>query len=253
MNSIDFEKLGGWPLETETLDEMQKAYKLLQAFGDMIGDKSIIRGCVKTGSNVSNGFIYWNGELLEFKGGLEETKIIVIEEKTAVPFEDGDIEEVYTTRYAQFGSGIGEVLWSEFKRPLDTINLTERLIAAETKLATIEEGAEVNVQPDFNITDSSLDAFIKNKPSFNAFLMKGNFNIGDVTPVDVEHTVNFSSVGTSNYLVIGSIISKSANFDYDNDIIWTIKTKTANSFKLLLRDLGGVVQNVEFNYALIPY
>ena len=36
--------------------------------------------------------------------------------------------------------------------------------AEKTKLAGVEAGAEVNVQPDWNVTDSSSDAFIKNKP-----------------------------------------------------------------------------------------
>lgn len=37
--------------------------------------------------------------------------------------------------------------------------------AEKVKLAAIEEGAEVNVQSDWNVTDSASDAFIKNKPS----------------------------------------------------------------------------------------
>lgn len=34
-----------------------------------------------------------------------------------------------------------------------------------SKLAGVQEGAEVNVQPDWNVTDSNSDAFIKNKPA----------------------------------------------------------------------------------------
>ena len=37
--------------------------------------------------------------------------------------------------------------------------------AEKTKLSGIAAGAEVNVQPDWNVTDSSSDAFIKNKPT----------------------------------------------------------------------------------------
>lgn len=36
--------------------------------------------------------------------------------------------------------------------------------AEKNKLSGIAEGAEVNVQPDWNITDSTSDAFVKNKP-----------------------------------------------------------------------------------------
>lgn len=38
----------------------------------------------------------------------------------------------------------------------------------KNKLAGIAAGAEVNVQPDWNVTDSSSDAFIKNKPTIPA-------------------------------------------------------------------------------------
>ena len=43
------------------------------------------------------------------------------------------------------------------------------LMSAEdkAKLDAIESGAEVNVQSDWNITDSNSDAFIKNKPNLS--------------------------------------------------------------------------------------
>lgn len=40
----------------------------------------------------------------------------------------------------------------------------------KTKLAGIEAGAEVNVQSDWNVTDPTSDAFIKNKPDLSNFL-----------------------------------------------------------------------------------
>jgi hypothetical protein len=39
--------------------------------------------------------------------------------------------------------------------------------AEKNKLAGIAEGAEVNVQSDWNVTDSSSAAYIKNKPDLN--------------------------------------------------------------------------------------
>jgi len=43
-------------------------------------------------------------------------------------------------------------------------NLNAFTSAEKTKLANIEEGAEVNVQSDWNQTDDTQDDFIKNKP-----------------------------------------------------------------------------------------
>ena len=42
--------------------------------------------------------------------------------------------------------------------------------ADKTKLNGIATGAEVNIQSDWNVTDSTSDAFIKNKPYFNRYV-----------------------------------------------------------------------------------
>lgn len=44
--------------------------------------------------------------------------------------------------------------------------------AEKNKLASIAEGAEVNVQSDWNITDVNSDAYIKNKPSITNYYKK---------------------------------------------------------------------------------
>lgn len=46
----------------------------------------------------------------------------------------------------------------------------------KNKLAGIAEGAEVNVQSDWNVTDSSSDAFIKNKPTIPAEQVNADWN-----------------------------------------------------------------------------
>lgn len=85
------------------------------------------------------------------------------------------------------------------------------------------------------------------------FLYKGNYYIGNMTSSDMSLTVTIPNVGTSNYLVIGSILSVGSNYQDDNDVIFSIKDKTATSFKLLLREVNDANQNVYFNYAIIPY
>lgn len=47
--------------------------------------------------------------------------------------------------------------------------------AAATKLTTIAEGAEVNVQSDWNITDTASDAFVKNKPDLSVYAKKSEY------------------------------------------------------------------------------
>lgn len=87
---------------------------------------------------------------------------------------------------------------------------------------------------------------------FLLFLRKGTVTIGDVIG-DETRTVSFASVGTANYMVNGCLVSKSANFDNDNDVVFMVREKTATSFKIVLRDLNGSVQNLDFDYVLIPF
>ena len=70
-------------------------------------------------------------------------------------------------------------------------NLTEAQLAAAnagitaakvTKLDGIAEGAEVNVQSDWNVTDTDSDAFIKNKPT-----------LGDLAALDEVAEANLAS------------------------------------------------------------
>jgi microcystin-dependent protein len=131
MNTINFQNTGGFPLETETLDEMQSAYNLLQSLGNIVGEKSIIKGCKVVGTTITDGVIYVNGELLEFRGGQEQTTIIVIEEVVSAEFEDGAVNPVYHTRYATFGTGLNSILWADFVRAFP---LTSALFIDEVRM-----------------------------------------------------------------------------------------------------------------------
>lgn len=268
MNYINFNQSVGFPLETEILAEMQKAYKLLNALGAIVGNNTIIKGCELVGTNVADGVVYIDGEILEFKGGTVDTNIIIVEAKTALEFEDTITRDVIYTRYATFGAATTQWAWAGFKRGFPTVDIETALASKASaqdlttlsnsfntmaaKLNTIAQGANVNVKADWNA--STGDAEILNKPNIgSSFLRKGIFSIGDVTTNDNIRTVNFSSVGTDQYFVVGCLRSISGNWNADNDVIWTIQNPTATTFNLLLRELSSEVQNLEFHYALIPF
>lgn len=267
MNKLEVNQVGGFPLTTRILDELQKAHTIFNALGAIVGEITIISGCTVTGSNVSNGIVFINGEVLEFRGGLAQTKVIIKEEVENLTFQNGNANPVIKTRYATFGSGVGAIDWADFKRGFQTKDLVEALALKATttavnniatqlgividKLATIESNAKVQVRSDWNATTGV--KVIDNKPDFSSpFLYKGMYDIGDVTSVDIMRNVTFPDVGTSAYFVLGSIKSSSSNWDKDNDVIPTWGNPTNASFELYLREVSGNVQNLKFYYVLIP-
>jgi len=141
MDNANFQQTGGFPLETDTLNFMQNTYKLFNDFGAAIGEKTIVKGCTLAGSTVSNGAIYLNGELIEFRGGLQQSKIIVREEVILITeFKDGTTKDVYKKRYAQFGTGVNAINWSEFKRIDPIILMMAKITELEKKTAIFQAG-----------------------------------------------------------------------------------------------------------------
>ena len=128
MNKINFNQTGGFPLSTNILDAMQSAYSLFNHLGSLAGELVIISGCVITGNTVSDGAVYINGELLEFKGGSISTNVVIKEETESRVFEDGATKPVIFKKYATFGSSLPEktFTWAEFKRFENLLNLTEK-------------------------------------------------------------------------------------------------------------------------------
>lgn len=250
MNQLNYNQVGGFPLTTRILDEIQKAYSIFNALGTIVGDKTIIAGCITTGSLVSDGVVNINGEVLEFRGGSTQTKVKIVEVVENLVFEDNTAKSVIKTRYVTFGTGVGAMDWVDFKRGFATKDMAAALLGKAdqstfdaladafalvyTKMLTIEEGAE------------------KNKLNTITYLAKGTAALGDCPGSDGLKTVTFASVGTSDYMVVGCMNSLSSNYDYDNDIMWLAREKTPTSFKITLREVAGVTQNLSFDYMLIP-
>jgi hypothetical protein len=133
--------------------------------------------------------------------------------------------------------------------------LLEKVVTIEEKLGTIARGAEVNVQADFGVTDQNNDAYIKGKPitALSDILAKGSFDIGDCTSTDNERTVYFTQIDTYDYMIFGSLRSKSAseNWNDNNDVIWTVKPINTFAFELYLREVSPNIQNIAFDYIIV--
>ncbi len=81
-------------------------------------------------------------------------------------------------------------------------------------------------------------------------LHKGSVTIPD-PGTDDRTIVTIPNVGTSNYVVYGSLKSL-GYWNTDNDVFWTWGEATPTSFGLYLREVVGNVQNLEFNYFILP-
>lgn len=249
MNNINFQQSVGFPLETDILNAMQTAYTLFNALGHIAGEKSILSGCVTVGQNVTDGVIFLNGEVLEFRGGFVQTTIVIQEEITSLEFEDGTFKEVVKVRFATFGVASTSYLWADFKRAYPT-NIIKEI---KDKIDGIASGAEVNVQANWTQADNTQDDFIKNKPTGTllTYLRKAVYLFP--TPIvgtDVRETISFPTIGTANYMVLGSFITNGGSQNEPKPS-WSIKNRTATSFQLLLPDINNTNEQLSFSYVII--
>lgn len=140
MNKTNFVQTGGFPVKAERLQELQTAYEIFNQFGNLAGNFTIISGCEVVGTNVANGFVFINNEILEFRAGTLAANVIIIEVPSSKEFKNGEVKEVHFERYATFGTAATSYSWDNFKR-LDTISvLMTRLDLLEKKSAVFQTG-----------------------------------------------------------------------------------------------------------------
>lgn len=144
MNKTNFIQTGGFPVKAERLQELQTAYSIFNHLGNLAGNFAIVSGCAVVGTNVNDGFVVINDELLEFKGGTVSDDVIIIETASSKEFKNGEVKEVHFERYATFGTSVESFPWADFKRPIQTkeipLDLVTRLEKLEKKSAVFQAG-----------------------------------------------------------------------------------------------------------------
>ena len=149
MNIVRYKQTGGFPLDTNNFDFLQNSFHILNTLGNLAGDMVIISGCEITGNTVSNGVVYVNKEVLEFRGGSLSANVFIKEEAVSGTFEDGSFKPIEITRYVTFGSSTPDKTfkWEDFKRVDNLIqqgvknaDFEKRLKALETKKSPIPIG-----------------------------------------------------------------------------------------------------------------
>ena len=98
-----------YELAHSSLNFMQNAFiELSEALGTALGNKVILSGVVVSGGAVTDGWIIYDGEILEFRGGTYDDNVQIYEVDGAVSTEK--------IRYAQCVVGTGGFDFSELKR-----------------------------------------------------------------------------------------------------------------------------------------
>ncbi len=148
MNRIHVNQTGGFPLETNTLNFMQKMTVFIgEAVAAMAGDFVIIKGCEQNGNHVNNGIVVVKKEVLPFKGGTLSENVVIRETSEQRTFESGESKKVYFSRIARFGSGAEMFKWSDFKRIDDVLELTKKIAQNADKIANIK-WSDIKEKPD---------------------------------------------------------------------------------------------------------
>lgn len=131
-----------FPLDCETLDYIAKNIAIVEALGNIGGDKVILSGCEPTngGSVRSEGYVFLktndfpNGEILRWEGG-SSTRMYLKKEDISVVADGYDYPKAYTRRTLASGLGDESYLWSEFSNIQTNVELSNKIQDLETQVA----------------------------------------------------------------------------------------------------------------------
>ncbi|WP_199118722.1 hypothetical protein [Pedobacter sp. ASV28] len=172
MNKILLQQTGGFPLETDTLDYMQTAYAQLQAIAALGGDNYILSGCVATGGSTGNGVVVLAGEVLEFRGGITQASIVIREDRQSRPFENGQVKEVFITRYATFGTGAEAIAWNTISK-LKNLSLFKNLPTSASSAINLDDEQTLATSKAVKLLNDKIES---NLPTGCILIWSGSIN-----------------------------------------------------------------------------
>ena len=205
------------------------------------------------GSNrvFSGGAVFYNGELYTVDSGAVVARTsdpLFITAQTQyttnadpVTFSDSTVHNIHNIRKMQIVSGVsggsGTTNYVDDWANAITLNFVV------PPIVNLSGSAVVGSYPNFTI----------NIPG-NSLLTSGNCPIGDVAASSgTTITVTFGNIGTSDYVVTGSIVSLGSNPTLDSSVSWSVieSSKTDSQFQIHLQESGGSqTQNISFDYAI---
>jgi len=278
MNKANFLDKQSYPMSSETGDFLQQMIVMTARLSSMGGTNYILSGCLKTGNNISDGFVVLGGEILPFKASVLDStgKIQINEVYTHVNVYDTVYPKAYTERYVTTGSVGVTYLWATLVQVPTLAQLSTSIANINNSLATMNgtiAGKALSVHNHTIAQVTGLTDALSGKSATGhghdaseitnlpkGVVLTGSVNIGDCIGSDDLKTLDFSQVlPTNNYIVVGSLRSTKhdgiddANryFNNDNDVIWMVRTRKTSGFTLALHETEGGVQELYFEYAII--
>ena len=84
-------------------------------------------------------------------------------------------------------------------------------------------------------------------------LLADQYLVGDVpAQTDRLYTIPHSlNLAPDSYMVIGTLLGYSADFNRDNDVTWVTRNMGANSFELAIHNLGNLSAGLVFHYIIV--
>lgn len=154
----------------------------------------------------------------------------------------------------------GTTLASELNKKVDKVDgkglsTNDYTTTEKNKLAGIASGAEVNVQVDWTVTDTSSDAYIKNKPSIpenvSDLVNDAGYttNTGTITGI----TMNGASKGTSGVVDLGTVLTEHQDISGKLDkttFEWNKQLSNGSNGKVCLGKFFMYDSNVTINMTL---
>lgn len=161
-----------------------------------------------------------------------KTIILILEDDTEIEIPIGDLVSDLQTKITNSNKLNSDLV--------DDANSTNKFVTEEekTKLAEIAEGAEVNVQSDWNQTDNSKDDYIKNKPTIPTAAAQISY---DNTTSHLEATNTQAAIdelATITYPSINITADNGAVITATNGAITLTATIEQSPLKMLIPSYG---------------
>lgn len=257
------------PVKSGTLEFIQLSYRevvaaMMQALIGPGYDPAVVYilyGVVDSGTlpvyNISAGMAFYNGEVFPVDAAsfsaaganvavFQQVQTQFTTDADPVTFSDSAVRNIHNIRKLQIvqgatGSGIADFM------QLFRLNFT---IPQQLQLTKIITGDYSDNVLEIIGSYPTLSLYVPAPPSsVNPILFAGSFNVGD--PNVGGYDITFPSpLATSNYYVMGSIISNGVDAAIDSSLGWSIRNRTTDGFKLTVKEFAAGVQNVAFEYII---